>query len=156
LIVSILVLDDDASLRTALERVPTDHALQVCRAEDGPEALAERRGPAVGAVVLDVMMPGLDGKRFCQQRRVEGSTVAVLTLTARDGIGDRVVGLDPGADDCRVQPLANEELLARSPAPLRRAGSGGEGLSFADLELDLLTRDARDRPPFVGPTGMTP
>ena len=141
--VSILVVDDDASLRSALERVLTDHGFEVCLAEDGERALGELRCRAYDAVVLDVMMPGLDGVQVCEQLRVEGSTVPVLMLTARDGIGDRVLGLDAGADDYLVKPFANEELLARLRALLRRAGSGSERLSFADLELDLLTRDAR-------------
>src|SRR6202007_477420 len=98
---------------------------------------------AFDAVVLDVMMPGLDGIEVCNTIRLQGSIVPVLMLTARDGVSDRVLGLDAGADDYLVKPFANEELLARLRALLRRSGLGAERLSFADLELDLLTRDAR-------------
>jgi two-component system, OmpR family, response regulator MprA len=141
--VAILVVDDDAALRKALSRVLASHGFQVEVAEDGEEALAQLRAHAFDAVVLDVMMPGRDGITVCEQLRSEGEQLPVLMLTARDAVRDRVVGLEAGADDYLVKPFANEELVARVRALLRRASSGTERVSFGDLELDLLTRDAR-------------
>jgi two-component system, OmpR family, response regulator MprA len=94
-------------------------------------------------MVLDVMMPGSDGIDVCEQLRASGNELPVLMLTARDAVRDRVAGLEAGADDYLVKPFANEELVARVRALLRRAGAGSETIAFADLELDLLTRDAR-------------
>jgi two-component system response regulator MprA len=141
--VAILVVDDDASLRKALRRVLVSHGFEVEVAEDGVEALARLRSRPFDAIVLDVMMPGTDGIEVCEQLRAEGDELPVLMLTARDAVRDRVIGLEAGADDYLVKPFANEELVARIRALLRRAGGGSESLSFADLELDLLTRDAR-------------
>jgi len=112
-------------------------------AEDGEEALARLREGSFDAVVLDVMMPGAGGIEVCRRLRASGGELPVLMLTARDAVGDRVAGLEAGADDYLAKPFANEELLARVRALLRRAGSSTEKLAFADLELDLLTRDAR-------------
>jgi two-component system response regulator MprA len=133
-VVAILVVDDDRRLRRALQRVLVSQGFDVETAEDGVEALSRLRMRQFDLVVLDVMMPGRDG--------VEDS-LPVLMLTARDAIRDRVTGLEAGADDYLVKPFANEELVARVRALLRRAGGGGDTLSFADLDLDLLTRDAR-------------
>jgi two-component system response regulator MprA len=141
--VAILVVDDDAGLRRALRRVLVAHGFEVELAEDGELALATLRQRPFDLVVLDVMMPGRDGIELCGHLRATGSDLPVLMLTARDAVRDRVAGLEAGADDYLVKPFANEELLARVRALLRRAGGGGERLSFADLELDLLTRDAR-------------
>jgi two-component system response regulator MprA len=88
-------------------------------------------------------MPRLDGLGVTRRLRADGSQLPILMLTARDQVADRVEGLEAGADDYLVKPFANEELVARVRALLRRAGRGAESLSFADLELDLLTRDAR-------------
>jgi len=112
-------------------------------AEDGAEALSRLRTRSFDLLVLDVMMPGSDGIEVCEQLRAGGADTPVLMLTARDAVRDRVVGLEAGADDYLVKPFANEELVARVRALLRRAGAGVQTLSFADLELDLLTRDAR-------------
>jgi len=90
-----------------------------------------------------VMMPGADGIEVCERLRAEGGDLPVLMLTARDAVRDRVTGLEAGADDYLVKPFANEELVARVRALLRRAGGASEKLGFADVELDLLTRDAR-------------
>jgi two-component system, OmpR family, response regulator MprA len=141
--VPILVVDDDEALRKALGRVLTAHGFHVEVAGDAAEALARLRERSFDAVVLDVMMPGTDGIEVCGQLRAAGDALPVLMLTARDAVRDRVAGLEAGADDYLVKPFANEELVARVRALLRRAGTGAERLSFADLELDLLTRDAR-------------
>ena len=140
---AILVVDDDAGLRKALRRVLASHGFEVEVAESGDDALAQLRARSFDAVVLDVMMPGSDGIEVCERLRAEGDELPVLMLTARDAIRDRVAGLEAGADDYLVKPFANEELVARVRALLRRAGGGGERLAFADLELDLLTREAK-------------
>jgi len=141
--VPILVVDDDAGLRKALRRVLASHGFEVEVAEDGAEALSRLRTRSFDLLVLDVMMPGSDGIEVCEQLRAGGADTPVLMLTARDAVRDRVVGLEAGADDYLVKPFANEELVARVRALLRRAGAGVQTLAFADLELDLLTRDAR-------------
>lgn len=139
----ILVVDDDAGLRKALSRVLIAHGFAVEVAADGDEALSRLRGGSFDAVVLDVMMPGSDGIEVCERLRAAGDQLPVLMLTARFAVRDRVAGLEAGADDYLVKPFANEELIARLRALLRRAGRGKETVAFADLELDLLTRDAR-------------
>jgi two-component system, OmpR family, response regulator MprA len=141
--VAILVVDDDARLLTALRRVLVSNGFEVEVAGDGDEALVRMRARSFDAVVLDVMMPGTDGIEVCERLRSAGDTLPVLMLTARDAVRDRVSGLEAGADDYLVKPFANEELVARLRALLRRAGSGAERLAFADLDLCLLTRDAR-------------
>jgi two-component system response regulator MprA len=141
--VTILVVDDDARLRKALRRVLVSHGFEVEMAANGDEALAQIRARTFDAVVLDMMMPGSDGIEVCEQLRAGGDQLPVLMLTARDAVRDRVAGLEAGADDYLVKPFANEELIARVRALLRRAGVGSETIAFADLELDLLTRDAR-------------
>jgi len=141
--VPILVVDDDAGLRRALRRVLVAHGFDVEEAADGDEALARFRERPFDLVLLDVMMPGTDGIEVCERMRAEGGELPVLMLTARDAVRDRVVGLEAGADDYLVKPFANEELVARVRALLRRSRGHGETLSFADLQLDLLTRDAR-------------
>jgi two-component system, OmpR family, response regulator MprA len=141
--VTILVVDDDARLRKALRRVLVSHGFEVELAGNGDEALAQIRARTFDAVVLDMMMPGSDGIEVCEQLRADGDQLPVLMLTARDAVRDRVAGLEAGADDYLVKPFANEELIARVRALLRRAGGGSESIVFADLELDLLTRDAR-------------
>jgi two-component system response regulator MprA len=140
---SILVVDDDAALLRALRRVLVAHGFDVEVAENGTDALAQIRTRSFDAVVLDVMMPGSDGIEVCETLRRGGDALPVLMLTARDAVRDRVVGLEAGADDYLVKPFANEELVARIRALLRRSGAGVERLAFSDLELDLLTRDAR-------------
>jgi two-component system, OmpR family, response regulator MprA len=142
--VSILVVDDDAGLRKALKRVLASHGFAVEVAEDGDEALARLRTQRFDAIVLDVVMPGSDGMEVCRRLRADGDQLPVLMLTARYAVPDRVAGLEAGADDYLVKPFANEELVARLRALLRRSeGGDGETLSYGDLHLDLLTRDAR-------------
>ncbi|HEY5161028.1 MAG TPA: response regulator transcription factor [Gaiellaceae bacterium] len=141
----ILVVDDDRAVREALERALSLEGYDVELAAGGAEALAavERREP--DAVVLDVLMPGLDGLEVCRLLRKAQSRVPILMLTVRDDLGDRIEGLDAGADDYLGKPFELEELLARVRALLRRAapGSSGEILRFADLTLDLGTLEAQ-------------
>jgi two-component system response regulator MprA len=144
-VVAILVVDDDAGLLRALQRVLVSHGFEVEVAAGGDQALACLRTRVFDAVVLDVTMPGVDGIEVCERLRADGDQLPVLMLTARDAVRDRVAGLEAGADDYLVKPFANEELVARLHALLRRAAGGvtdSARLAFADLELDLLTRDA--------------
>ena len=140
---AILVVDDDAGLRRALRRVLVSSGFEVEVAINGADALGSLGERTFDLVVLDVMMPVPDGIEVCERLRAAGDPLPVLMLTARDAVRDRVAGLEAGADDYLVKPFANEELVARVRALLRRAGTGSELRSFADLELDLLTRDAR-------------
>jgi two-component system response regulator MprA len=141
----ILVVDDDRAVREALERALSLEGFDVELAADGAEALAavERRQP--DAIVLDVLMPGVDGLEVCRMLRKAQSRVPILMLTVRDDLSDRVEGLDAGADDYLGKPFELEELLARVRALLRRAtpGSSGEILRFSDLALDLGTLEAQ-------------
>ena len=135
----VLVVDDEPAVREALERALKLAGYEVELAADGAEALV-RLGLEPGAadlVVLDVLMPNLDGIEVCRRLRRRGNGVPILMLTARDGVDDRVTGLDAGADDYVVKPFALEELFARVRALLRRTGNGHEDvLQFAGLELD--------------------
>jgi two-component system, OmpR family, response regulator MprA len=143
--VKILVVDDERAVRDSLRRALELQGYEVDLAADGAEALArlESNGQ-VDAVLLDILMPVMDGIEVCRQIRRSGNAVPVLMLTARDAVGDRVEGLDAGADDYVVKPFALEELLARVRALLRRASPTGDGvLRFADLELDTGTRQVR-------------
>ena len=141
----VLVTDDDRAVREALERALQLAGYEVELASDGDTALAaiERRTP--DAVVLDIMMPGLDGLDVTRRLRRTGNRVPILLLTARDAIGDRVDGLDAGADDYLSKPFALEELLARIRALLRRSleKEPADMLRFADLTFDLGSMDAR-------------
>lgn len=139
----ILVVDDEQTVRDALARALGSAGYEVELASDGKDALdLLERGVAADAVVLDVLMPEVDGLAVCRRLRAGGSDVPILMLTARDAVGDRVAGLDAGADDYLVKPFALEELLARLRALLRRSGSEGGPLRFADLTLDPGTREA--------------
>jgi two-component system response regulator MprA len=141
----ILVVDDERAVRDSLRRALELQGYDVDLASDGAEAL--ERLAANGqpdAVVLDILMPGIDGLEVCRQIRRRGYSIPVLMLTARDAVGDRVEGLDAGADDYVVKPFALEELLARIRALLRRGSPSTDGvLRFADLELDTGTREVR-------------
>jgi two-component system response regulator MprA len=135
--VRILVVDDEPSVRAALDRALRMDGYRVSLAADGAEALAALADAPPDAVVLDVLMPPPDGLEVCRRLRAAGDRVPVLMLTARDGIPDRVRGLDAGADDYLVKPFALEELTARLRALLRRTGGPvGQLLRYADLELD--------------------
>jgi two-component system, OmpR family, response regulator MprA len=137
--VRVLVVDDEQAVREALERALRLAGYEVELAADGEEALVRlgMRPAAADLVLLDVLLPGLDGVEVCRRLRRLGNGVPVLILTARDDVEDRVAGLDAGADDYVVKPFALEELFARVRALLRRTSNGGdEVLRFADLELD--------------------
>jgi two-component system response regulator MprA len=134
---AVLVVDDDLSIRRMLERTLAAEGFAVDAVGDGGSALAaiERRMPDV--VVLDVMMPGLDGLAVCRRLRAAGLDVPILLLTARDGVAERVAGLDAGADDYVAKPVAPEELAARLRALLRRGRAPARVLAFDDLALDV-------------------
>jgi len=146
----ILVVDDERAVRDSLRRALELEGYEIELAADGNEALARlESSDEPDAIILDVLMPGVDGLEVCRRLRSAGSTLPVLMLTARTEVEDRVAGLDAGADDYVTKPFALEELLARTRALLRRTSdAGGEALRFADLELDPGTREVRrgDRP----------
>jgi two-component system response regulator MprA len=143
--VTILVVDDERAVRESLQRALELEGYEIELAEDGRQALDRLASdPQPDAVILDVLMPGVDGLEVCRTLRRSGSRLPVLMLTARTQVEDRVEGLDAGADDYLSKPFALEELLARMRALLRRSGDGtGETLRFADLELDPGTREVR-------------
>jgi two-component system response regulator MprA len=139
----VLVVDDDARIAAAVRRALVYEGYEVAVAENGPAALASARDELPDLVVLDVMMPGLDGVEVCRRLRA-ASDVPILMLTARDSTSDRVRGLDSGADDYLVKPFAYDELLARVRALLRRGGRGPRAvLAFADLVMDVGAREVR-------------
>jgi two-component system response regulator MprA len=142
----VLVVDDEPAVRRALERALALERHEVVLAADGEEALDALVASPPDAVILDVMMPRLDGLEVCRRMRSAGDRTPVLMLTARDAIDDRVQGLDVGADDYLVKPFALRELQARLRALLRRAGdgeSGAEPLRYADLVLDPVAHEVR-------------
>jgi two-component system response regulator MprA len=140
----VLVVDDDAPIAASLRRALEYAGHRVTVAGDGPGALAAAARERPDLVVLDVMLPGLDGLAVCRRLREQAHDVLILMLTARDATPDRVAGLDAGADDYLVKPFAYEELLARVRALLRRrAHAPPAELSFADVALDLAAREAR-------------
>jgi two-component system, OmpR family, response regulator MprA len=141
----ILVVDDESAVRDAIERALRLDGYHVDVAGDGREALETLDARAPDAVVLDVLMPTIDGLDVCRRLRDRGDRTPVLMLTARDAVADRVAGLDAGADDYLVKPFALEELLARLRALLRRAAPGADRapLRFADLRLDPVSYEVR-------------
>jgi two-component system, OmpR family, response regulator MprA len=142
----LLVVDDDPALARTLRRALTIEGYEVECAGDGTDALQRLMAGHYDAVVLDVAMPRLDGLAVCRRMRERRDRTPVLMLTARDAIGDRVAGLDAGADDYLVKPFALDELNARVRALLRRAApedGNGERLAYLDLELDLAALRAR-------------
>ena len=130
----ILVVEDDPRLAATLERVLRAESYEVELAADGSDALRRARERAFDLVVLDIMLPGLDGIAVCKRLRATGA-VPILLLTALGGTEERVRGLDSGADDYLVKPFAYEELLARVRALLRRTAPT-DHLRFADLRLE--------------------
>ncbi|MFZ3172740.1 MAG: response regulator transcription factor [Carboxydocellales bacterium] len=153
---TILVVDDDPKITTLLRRALTFEGYTVNVANDGLEGLKQAWSNPPDLIVLDLMMPVLDGMEVCRRLRAE-SDLPILMLTARDEIGDRVQGLDAGADDYLVKPFALEELLARLRALLRRGKSSNQDspsgntnralgqsivYNFIDLRLDTGTREA--------------
>jgi two-component system response regulator MprA len=143
--VKILVVDDERAVRESLRRALELEGYEIDLAEDGEEALRRIQSqPEPDAVILDVLMPGVDGLEVCRRLRGAGSRLPVLMLTARVEVENRVEGLDAGADDYVTKPFALDELKARLRALLRRTTDGaGEVLRFADLELDPGTREVR-------------
>ena len=141
----VLVVDDDRAVRDSLRRSLEFNGYDVVLAADGAEGLVAVGAQHPDVVVIDVMMPRLDGIETTRALRAAGNDVPVLVLTARDAVGDRVEGLDAGADDYLTKPFALEELLARLRALLRRVvpeeGADGEVLTFADLTMDVASRD---------------
>ena len=142
----ILVVDDDQGVRDSLARSLQYTGYQVMTAQDGIEALAKLSSGSIDAVVMDVMMPRLDGLETTRMLRSSGNDVPIMILTARDAVEDRVDGLDAGADDYMVKPFALDELLARLRALTRRAHPTDDSepsplLTFADLTLDPQTRE---------------
>jgi two-component system, OmpR family, response regulator MprA len=144
---SILVVDDDQAVRDSLRRALALQGYDVELAGDGEEALFKLRANPHGAdlLVVDVLMPRLDGLELTRRLRSDGNELPILMLTARDQVADRVEGLEAGADDYLVKPFALEELVARVRALLRRLGpdDAAAKLTFADMELDTGTREVR-------------
>jgi len=145
----ILIVDDEPAVREALQRSLAFEGYGTEVAVDGVEALTRAETYAPDLIVLDIQMPRMDGLTAARRLRAAGSTVPILMLTARDTVGDRVTGLDAGADDYLVKPFELDELFARVRALLRRSayatagGAAGEEdvLAFADLRMDLATRE---------------
>ncbi|MEU2232765.1 MULTISPECIES: response regulator transcription factor [Streptomyces] len=146
----ILIVDDEPAVREALRRSLAFEGYETRDAVDGLDALAAMESYAPDLVVLDVQMPRMDGLTAARRIRAAGSTVPILMLTARDTVGDRVTGLDAGADDYLVKPFELDELFARIRALLRRssyasapaaAPAEGDVLSFEDLRMNLATRE---------------
>ena len=145
--VRILVVDDDRAVRESLRRSLSFNGYSVELAHDGVEALDKIAAERPDALVLDVMIPRLDGLEVCRQLRSTGDDLPILVLTARDSVSERVAGLDAGADDYLPKPFALEELLARMRALLRRTKPDDDdaaesvALRFSDLALDPMTRE---------------
>ncbi|CAM5252918.1 response regulator transcription factor [Streptomyces xanthochromogenes] len=147
----ILIVDDEPAVREALQRSLAFEGYGTEVAVDGLDALAKAEAYQPELIVLDIQMPRMDGLTAARRLRAAGSTTPILMLTARDTVGDRVTGLDAGADDYLVKPFELDELFARIRALLRRSsyavdtGAAGQDagnvLSFADLRMDLSTRE---------------
>lgn len=141
---TILVVDDDRKITDMLRRTLIYEGYRVVTAADGEEALTKTQAERPDLVVLDWLMPRLDGIAVAKLLRETGNT-PILMLTARDAVEQRITGLDSGADDYLVKPFAPEELLARIRALLRRVESpdNSQTIAYADLSLDPLTRETR-------------
>lgn len=139
----VLVVDDDEEIRASLRRSLAFDGYRVVTAANGEEALQLARERAPDLVVLDILLPGLDGLEVCRRLRASDESLPIVMLTARDAVCDRVVGLEIGADDYLVKPFAFEELRARIRVRLRRTQARPlRKLSFADLQLDTAAREA--------------
>ncbi len=140
----ILVVDDDERIAAAVRRALAYEGYTVAVAHDGPTALSSARREVPDLIVLDVMLPGIDGIEVCRRLRAAGDSVAVLMLTARTEIPDRVEGLDAGADDYLVKPFAYDELLARVRMLLRRREPNGRTtIRHADVVMDVDAMEVR-------------
>ena len=142
---TVLIVDDDQKLLKMLRRTLVYEGFDVVTAVDGREALAQVKAHRPGVIVLDWLMPGLNGIQVVEQLRAAHDDTMILMLTARDAIEDRVEGLESGADDYLVKPFAPAELLARVHALLRRsaAAQNEQTLTYADITLDPTTRETR-------------
>jgi two-component system, OmpR family, response regulator MprA len=140
----VLLAEDDRGVRESLERALRYEGFTVVTAADGRQTLDRARSENLDLLVLDVMMPELDGLEVAHRLRASGSRLPILMLTARSEVSDRVAGLEAGADDYLVKPFALDELLARMRALLRRTGVTGhpDVLRVSDLELDPAARRA--------------
>lgn len=139
----ILIVDDDTRITELLRRILAYEGYSIAIAGSGDKALARTLEHAPDLIILDIMLPGIDGLEVARRLRAAGNNVPILVLTARDAIADRVKGLEMGADDYLVKPFAPEELLARVKAMLRRnQAERYEILHYADIELDTGTRIA--------------
>jgi DNA-binding response OmpR family regulator len=132
----VLVVEDEAKIASFIARAFEEEAYASVVARDGESAVALASGESFDLVVLDVMLPGIDGFAVVKELRRRKLRVPVMMLTARDSVADRVLGLDSGADDYLAKPFSVEELLARSRALIRRSAGVDEKLRLADLELD--------------------
>ncbi len=140
----ILVVEDEHQLAAVLTQGLTEQGYAVDLAHDGETGLGLAEVEPYDLLILDVMLPGLDGYALCRRLRAQGRHMPVLMLTARDAVDDRVAGLDSGADDYLTKPFAFRELLARIRALLRRDGRSREAvLRAGDLTLDPATREVR-------------
>src|SRR5438046_884653 len=142
----ILIVDDDNRVTSALRRTLAYAGYQVSIAANGEGALSIVRTRPPDMVILDLMLPGIDGLEVCRRLRSAGDSIAVLMLTARDAVADRVAGLETGADGYLVKPFALAELLARVRALLRRHNPSDiarEVLLCEDLAMDMASRPAR-------------
>jgi DNA-binding response OmpR family regulator len=144
MVARILVVDDDEEIRASLRRGLALEGYAIELAGDGREALRQARETPPDLVVLDLMLPELDGLEVCRRLRAADDELPIIMLTARDAVPDRVAGLETGADDYLVKPFAFEELLARIRVRLRRREPDGRReLRLADLRLDTASREAR-------------
>ncbi len=141
----LLVVDDEPAIRQALDLVLSLNGFEVATAVDGRDAMRALSCERPDAVILDVLMPELDGLEVCRRIRAAGDRTPVLMLTARAEVSERVAGLEAGADDYLVKPFAHEELIARLRALLRRTGwdEAPDVLRFEDLEVDPTAHEAR-------------
>lgn len=145
----ILVVDDDPEIVSFVKRGLAYEGYTIDTASDGTEALAKARDREPDLVILDIMMPGIDGIEVSKRLR-QASDVAILMLTAKGTVADKVAGLESGADDYLVKPFAFDELLARVRALLRRQQpSEGETLRFSDLSLNTATREVKRGNQFI-------
>src|SRR6201986_1186533 len=138
----LLVVDDDPDVRVSLERALRCAGYAVTTAVHGADALDALARAPVDLIVMDVLMPMVDGFDACRRLRARGDATPILVLTARDAVDDRVAGLAAGADDYLVKPFALRELLARVPALLRRTKPARDLLGYADLTLDITSHSA--------------
>jgi two-component system response regulator MprA len=142
---TVLIVDDDPKLLNMLRRTLMYEGFHVLSASDGNAALAEVQAHRPDVVVLDWLMPGLDGIGVLRRLRASEDKTLVLMLTARDAVEDRVAGLEGGADDYLAKPFAPSELIARIHALLRRpsVAAADEQLAYADMQLDPVTRETK-------------